>query len=143
MSGIQFNGCARRSKYRVDCRFFTDGGGADFEASCRLTVIVRGEGERASAKLRSRCRREPVLSFRRAEEAMAAEAERIAEKRVRVDNLSRQSRTRVFGQAFWFRSPGDKENCTLDLLAVLVDSGEVEVRTRYFDCTEPGKPVPV
>lgn len=143
VSGIQFKGCSRRSKYRIVCRFSADGSTPNFETNCTLRVIVKGEGSVASARLRSHCRRERLLSFQRARGAMVAEAERIAEKPVQVVNLESLGRTRVFGQAAWPRNTGERENCSLDLVAILLDSGELEVRVRFFECVPTGRPVPV
>ncbi len=142
VSGIDFNGCGRRSKYRVICRFYVDGQSASSESRCRLRVAVRGEGNITSARLRSNCRLEQILSLERARAAMNREAERIAEMPVQVYNLERQSRTSVFSQAYWIRDPGTHENCTLDLMAVMLGSGEIEVRTRSLSCHKPGGPVP-
>jgi hypothetical protein len=62
VSGISFNGCSRRSKYLIVCRFFADGSTPNFETTCNLTVTVQGEGDRTSAKLRSHCRRAQILA---------------------------------------------------------------------------------
>ncbi|HEX2266501.1 MAG TPA: hypothetical protein VHH14_09480 [Solirubrobacterales bacterium] len=137
MKGIAFKGCARRSKYRVDCKFFSDGRTPGLETTCALTVIVRGEGGQASAKLRSFCRRERILTFARARETMEGEAERLAEKPVQVLGLERRSRTAIVGGATWTRTAKAtkaRERCSVDLAAVLLNSGEVEVRPSFFEC---------
>lgn len=134
VSGIRFNGCARRSKYRIVCRFFVDGHSANFETECNLRVVVRGEGSLASAKLRPSCRRERYLSFQRALEGMEPEAERIAEKPTRVVGLTRQSRTTIFGEAIWTRSTTERERCSVELAASLLNSGALEVTSRYLEC---------
>jgi hypothetical protein len=134
VGGIQFNGCSRRSKYRIVCRFFTDGRSANFETFCSLRVIVRGEGSLASAKLRSSCRRERYLSFQRAREGMEPEAERIAEKPATVVGLTRQSRTTIFGEATWTRMTEQRERCSVELVASLLNSGVLEVASRYLEC---------
>jgi len=134
VSGIVFQGCSRRSKYKIACSFYTDGRGANFETRCNLRVVVRGEGSLASAKLRAHCRRERILSFQRAKEAMEPEAERIAEKTVRLIGLARQSRTVIVGEAIWTRTTSVRERCSVELAAVLLNSGAVEVRSRYLEC---------
>lgn len=134
VQGVLFGGCARRSRHRIDCRFFTDGRTPSLETTCVLKVIVRGEGGLASAKLRSFCRREPILTFQRAREAMEPEAERIAEKPAQVIGLERRSRTVIDGQATWTRTRTVRERCAVDLTAVLLNSGEVEVRSQFFEC---------
>lgn len=51
---VAFKGCRRRSRHKVTCRFVVRGG----RASCRLRVIVRGEGDSLSARVAGvRCRR--------------------------------------------------------------------------------------
>ncbi|HET9197705.1 MAG TPA: excalibur calcium-binding domain-containing protein [Solirubrobacterales bacterium] len=82
VSGLAFSGCSRRSKYRIVCEFHADGSSPDLETECELRVTVRGEGDDASARLRSHCRRERILSFDRARAAMQREATRIAERPV-------------------------------------------------------------
>jgi hypothetical protein len=134
VSGIVFNGCSRRSKYKVACGFYVDGLSANFETRCNLRVVVQGEGGLTSAKLRAHCRREPILSFQRAKEVMEPEAERIAEKPVRLIGLSRQSRTSIVGEAVWARTTSVRERCSVELTAVLFSSGFVDVRSRYLEC---------
>ncbi|HEU4904775.1 MAG TPA: excalibur calcium-binding domain-containing protein [Solirubrobacterales bacterium] len=49
---VAFKGCLRRSRHKVTCRFVVRGG----RASCRLRVIVRGEGRDLRARIaRVRC----------------------------------------------------------------------------------------
>lgn len=74
---------------------------------------------------------------------MESKAEGIAEKPVQVVNLESLSRTRVFGQSAWTRTASRRENCSLDLVAILLGSGEIEVRVRFFECVPTGRPVPV
>jgi hypothetical protein len=134
VAGVTFDGCGRRSKYKVVCRFHAEGRTEDLETTCTLRVIVRGEGSFASAKLRSNCRRERILSFERAEAAMEPEARLIAEKPVQLTGLRRQSRTVISGEAGWIRRTSVRERCSVELVAVLLSSGEVEVRSRYLEC---------
>jgi Excalibur calcium-binding domain len=134
VSGVAFNGCSRRSKYKVVCSFYADGSMSSFETRCNLRVIVRGEGSIASAKLRPSCRRERILTFPRAEAAMEAEGKVIAEKPVQLSGLTRQSRTSIFGEATWLRTTTERERCSVELVAVLLNPGEVEVRSRYLEC---------
>jgi hypothetical protein len=134
VGGIVFNGCSRRSKYKVACSFYADGHNANFETRCNLRVVVRGEGSLTSATLRARCRHEPILSFPRAKEVMEPEAERIAEKPVRLLGLARLSRTSIVGEAVWTRTNSVRERCSVELTAVLYSSGFVEVRSRYLEC---------
>lgn len=134
VQGVVLNRCARRSRYRVDCSFGTDGHTPNLETTCSLSVIVRDEGSLASAKLHPSCFRERVLSFERAREAMEPEAEQIAQKPVQVLGLERHSRITIFGQATWTRTTLERERCSVDLVASLLNSGVVEVQSRYFEC---------
>jgi hypothetical protein len=134
VSGLQFNGCSRRSKYKIVCRFFADGTSANFETACNLRVVVTGEGSLTSVKLRASCRRERYLSFQRAREGMEPEAERIAEKPAKVIGLQRHSRTTIFGEAIWTRRTTERERCSAELVASLLNSGALEVTSRYLEC---------
>lgn len=134
VNGIVFAGCSRRSKYKVACSFYVDGLSANSETRCNLRVVAEGEGGLTSAKLRARCRREPILSFQRAREVMEPEAEQIAEKPVRLLGLTRQSRTSIVGEAVWTRTTSVRERCSVELTAVLFSTGFVEVRSRYREC---------
>jgi len=139
--GVAFEGCSRRSKYRIGCQFSVDGKTASSETNCSLRVKVRGEGNLASGKLRAHCHHDRVLSLPRARAALQREASRIAERPVEPYNIERLSTISVYGQAYWVRDPATRENCTLGMSAVLLGSGEIEVRTRSLDCTKPGGPV--
>lgn len=134
VAGVAFNGCSRQSKYRIDCRFQTDGRTSDLETRCTLRVIVRGEGIFASAKLRPYCQRDRILSFERAEAEMEAEADYIAEKPAHLFGLRRQSRTVIVGEATWTQKKTVRERCSVELAAVLLNSDVVEVRSRYLEC---------
>jgi hypothetical protein len=134
VGGVVLNRCSRRSKYRIDCRFSTDGRSSTHETTCNLTAIVRGEGYVASARLRPFCRREAILPFPRAREAMEVEAERIAEKPAQVVGIERRSQTAILGEATWTRTTTGQERCSVELVAILLNSGVVEVRSRFFEC---------
>jgi hypothetical protein len=52
---VAFNGCNRRSRHRIDCRFRLRG---PQHTSCRLRVVVRGKGGNPHARIAHvRCRR--------------------------------------------------------------------------------------
>ena len=65
---------------------------------------------------------------------MEPEAERLAEKPAQVIGLERLSRTAIVGQATWTRTTTARERCGVELIAALLNSGEVEVQSRYFEC---------
>ena len=65
---------------------------------------------------------------------MDVEATWLAEKPTRVVALLRQSRTAISGQATWTRTTTRRERCSVELVAVLLSSGQVEVRSRRFEC---------
>jgi hypothetical protein len=132
-------GCRRRSRHRVVCRFLARGRTARLRTTCRVRVVVRGEGTRASARIaRARCRSRPVavLSFSRAREAMQKAAEDLAGKRVPVFALSRVSNLVVTGLAEWTQvSPaGAAELCSVELRARQLSSGSLRATTRNLAC---------
>jgi hypothetical protein len=65
---------------------------------------------------------------------MEPEARRIAEKPVRLTGLRRESQTVIAGEADWTRKTTVRERCSVELVAVLLNSGEVEVRSRFLEC---------
>lgn len=127
--------CGRRSAYRVDCSFRGGARGPDRVVSCHGRVVVRGEGTVvSSARLHVRCRSEPVLSLARAQQAIVAEARSIAGKPVVVEGLERRSPVRFAALATWMRATGEREECTVELLAYMYRDGEISVTHRPVSC---------
>jgi hypothetical protein len=61
ISRIGFQGCRRRSRHKVRCGFTGLGETRTSREKCAMTVIVKGKGSHAQAKLRATCRSERVL----------------------------------------------------------------------------------
>jgi hypothetical protein len=136
---ISFEGCSRRSAYRVDCRFFGHAETLTSETSCGIRYVVRGEGHEASAKLRgARChsRQTLYLSYRRARNAMQEAADEIASKAARLTLIERLSRTSVSAYAEWSQvtATGTKQQCSLELRATALPSGRVGVNAFGREC---------
>jgi len=137
---VSFDGCGRRSRHRVDCRFHGSGRTATQIVTCRLRIVARGEGRAASARIRSaRCRSRSilVLSPARAKAAMKAEAERIAGKAVGVFAVGRLSPTKYTALAEWTRPlPGGAESefCSIELSVELLPSRSLQVQATEPDC---------
>lgn len=140
IDSIAFQSCARRSRHRIDCRFYGSGRTATHIFICRLRVVVRGEGRSASAKIRSaRCRSETLrtLTFERAKAAMLAKAREIAGKHASLIAVERLGPLSYATVAEWNRtSPldGEEEVCSIGLVATLLPSGSVQVSTNNQTC---------
>jgi len=59
---VSFQGCRRRSRYKLRCSFRGLGETPTTREKCAITVIVKGEGSHAHAKLRATCRSERLPS---------------------------------------------------------------------------------
>ncbi|HVY78513.1 MAG TPA: excalibur calcium-binding domain-containing protein [Solirubrobacterales bacterium] len=132
---LRLDRCGRRSKYRVDCSFRGGTRDPDRVVTCRGRVVVRGEGDVvSSARLHVRCRSEPVLSARRAREAIIAAAGQIAGRPVTVEGLERRGRVRFAALAAWAQTGRGREECTVELHAYMYPDGEVSVTHRAVSC---------
>lgn len=135
-----FQGCSRRSDYRIACRFIARGRSDTQATTCHLRVVVRGKGSAASATApRARCetRQILVLSYARAKSAMQTEANQIAGKRVLLGVLIRVDATAFNGVAEWSQPPQTglpKQQCSVALTAELLSSLEVEVSAEAPVC---------
>jgi hypothetical protein len=133
--------CARRSRHRVLCRFVARGRTRTQRMTCRLRIVVRGEGVDASARIGGvRCQTHSltVLSRSDARRAMKAAAREVAGAEVAVYALSRLGPRSFSGQAEWTRiSPaGTVELCSLELIAEQPPARPVRVDTQGLDCRE-------
>jgi Excalibur calcium-binding domain len=135
---LAFGGCGRRARGKVACRFTARGSSARLRTTCRLRVVVRGEGSSASARLagaRCRSRRVAYLSYGRARAALVANAKQIAGKAV-VVAVERLSRASFSGEAEWAQTAanGMAQQCHLELLVTLRRSGALRVEVRAREC---------
>lgn len=132
--------CGRRSRHRVDCRFVARGRTRTRRTTCRLRIVVRGEGGNASARFGSvRCRSRIVLvlTYERARRAIQAEANRLAGKRATLLAVTRLDQQAFEALAEWTRvSPatGSRRACSAELLAELARPSPLRVRHRNLAC---------
>jgi Excalibur calcium-binding domain len=137
---VAFQGCNRRSDYRITCRFIGRGRSDTQATTCHLLVVVRGEGNEASAKApRTRCETRQILflSYARARSAMQTEANQIAGKRTRFGVFIRVNATAFEAVAEWSQpaqADSPKQQCSVGLTAELLPSQEVEVNSETTIC---------
>jgi hypothetical protein len=58
ISKISFQGCGRRSPYKLRCKFRGRGETRTSREKCAMTVTVKGEGTHAKAKIKTYCKSE-------------------------------------------------------------------------------------
>jgi hypothetical protein len=141
VDGLRSEGCRRKSRYRIDCRFRAAGSSGGRLTTCLGRVVVKGQGSVvSSARIHSRCRSELILSPARARAAIRLQADSIAAKPVGLEGLERRSRVRFAALAFWTRSePGrTSEECTVEMLAYMYPDGEISVTHRPVSCAAYG-----
>lgn len=140
VQSVSLQGCSRRSRHRVDCRFRATGRTPSSRTTCSLRIAVRGKGsatKASTARPRCRTRQLVVLSFGRALRAMEARAERIAKTSVLVYDPVRRSPRTVSATAEWTRDlpQGLTQTCTLELTATQARSGLL-VRVGERECSD-------
>lgn len=84
ISRVSFQGCRRRSRYKLRCEFRGLGETSSSRERCAMTVIVKGEGSHAKAKLKAYCKSERVLylTFRRAIPELRVAGEEVSHRGV-------------------------------------------------------------
>lgn len=130
VEAVGFGGCGRRSRTKVVCRFVARGRSAGLRTTCRLRVVVRGEGSAARARLAGhscRSRRLIYLTYGRARQAMQRAADAAAGRRAGLSEIERIDRRRFAAVGEWRRPllDGVSEICTVQLRAVALSSGKV------------------
>jgi hypothetical protein len=138
VSQLAFNGCSRRSREKVVCRFTARGKTGGTSTVCALRVPVTGEGSDASARApKARCRSERALflSYGRARRAMAPEANRVSGGRAGLGVIERLSPTRFSGYVEWTRVRAKtSESCSAEVWATLLPDRSVEAGSRGIEC---------
>jgi hypothetical protein len=138
VSSLSFLGCGRHSGHRVDCNFQASGTTPTTETTCGIRVVVRGEGQSASAKLRARChtRQTLYLSFRRARNALQGAADEAAGTEAKLRSLGRLSRLSFAATGEWRQTTatGAKQVCSIELRATALPSGGVGVNSYGREC---------
>ena len=135
---VSFQGCRRRSRYKLRCGFRGLGETSTSREKCGITVIVKGEESHANAKLRATCRSERLLylTFRRAIPELRAAGEEVSHRAVvfvvtaRVNDLEIEATL----EWEWPKKTGGEE-CDARFIARLNRSDEVIVTHEAPSCT--------
>lgn len=134
-----FQGCRRKGRQHVNCRFLAHGETAGRSVTCRFKVSVEGTNESHSSEVkRIACRSELrlVLRYARAKAAIKAAVTEVAGKPVSVD-IDRAGQTKFWGWAEWTRRegpPNTRELCYLEATVELLPAGNLLTETRNLDC---------
>ena len=122
ISRVSFQGCRRTSRYKIRCSFYGSGRSQTMSTACNITVIVKGEGSRASTKLRPSCRSQRLLylTFQRALPAIREAGEELASRGVTLVDSERISAVWIEGTAEWMQpAKGGREVCEARFFARL------------------------
>jgi hypothetical protein len=128
ISHLSFQGCERRSRYKLRCGFYGRGKTKTASSTCNITVIVTGEGSHAHARLRASCKSERLLflTFRRAIPAIRTAGEEVAQRGVAIVVAERLSDVEIEATVEWERTvKGAAEECEARFVARLNGSDEV------------------
>ena len=141
ISLIRFQGCGRLSRQKVRCRFTGLGRTKTTSSTCRIVVVVTGEGSDASAKLRASCRSERLLylTFAEAIPAIREAGEEVAGRGVVIVVAERLSNVEIEATVEWEQIKKKvAEECELRFIArlnsleqVLVNHGALVCRPRF------------
>jgi hypothetical protein len=138
ISRVSFQGCRRRSRYKLRCGFRGLGETATTRERCGITVIVKGEGSHASAKLRATCRSERVLylTFRRAIPEIRAAGEAVSHRGVVFVSTQRISDIEIGAVLEWeLPSRQGPEECQTRFAVRLNGSDELVIHHGPPYCT--------
>lgn len=145
ISRVSFQGCRRRSRYKLRCAFRGHGETRTTRATCAITVIVRGEGSHADASLRAICRSERLLrlTFRRAIPEIRAAGEEVSHRGVAIVVAHRLNDLEIEATVEWqqVKKTGGEE-CEARFVARLDSSDEVVVTHEAPSCSPDFAPPP-
>lgn len=139
LDDASFQGCRRKGRQRVNCRFLARGETATHRIRCGFKVSVEGTNESHSTlvqRLGCRSKSRLVLGYARAKGAIRAAIADVAGKPVAVE-VDRAGRSKFWGWAEWTRRegpPNTRESCYLEATAELTPSGVLRTETRNLDC---------
>jgi hypothetical protein len=139
LNSAAFKGCHREALQRIDCIFLGRGKTSEQRTTCKFRVSVEGLDQNPTAHVGHLiCRTEQlaVLSYSEARLAMQESATGVAGRSVRLE-LERRNRLAFAGWAEWQQTssnPATRESCELELVAELLGSGALRVRTRNLHC---------
>jgi hypothetical protein len=137
---VSFQGCHRRSRYKLRCEFRGLGETGTSREKCAMTVVVKGEGGHAKAKLKAYCKSERVLflTFDRAIPALRAAGEELARRGVFLAETQRISDVEIGAVLEWeLATKKGGEECAARFAARLNGLDEVVVHHGPPVCT-PG-----
>ena len=145
ISRIGFDGCRRRSRYKLRCEFDGLGETQTVRGKCAITVIVKGEGSQAHAKLRATCRSERVLflTFRRAIPELRMAGEGVSHRGVAIVVAERLNDLEIEATLEWERpTKKGSEECDARFIARLNSADEVIVTHEAPSCAPDFVPPP-
>jgi|GEM_PF-830630 len=143
---VSFQGCRRWSRYKLRCAFRGYGETPTARETCAITVIVKGEGSHAHAKLRATCKSERLLylTFRRAIPEIRAAGEEVSHRGVAIVIAERLNDLEIEAMLEWPRlKQGGDEECDARFIARLNSSDEVIVRHEAPSCSPDFLPPPI
>jgi hypothetical protein len=138
ISRVSFQGCRRRSRYKLRCGFRGLGETQTVRGICAITVIVTGEGGSAHAKMRATCRSERLLylTFHRAIPEIRAAGEGVSHRGVVIAVAERLNDVEIEATLEWERpTKAGGEECDARFLARLNSADEVLVANEVPSCT--------
>lgn len=138
ISRVSFQGCHRRSRYKLRCEFRGLGETGSSRERCAMTVIVKGEGSHARAKLKAYCRSERVLylTFRRAIPELREAGEEVSHRSVAFFETERISDVEIGAVLEWaIPTKKGSEECAARFAARLNGRDEVVVHHGPSHCT--------
>jgi hypothetical protein len=138
ISRVGFQGCSRRSRYKLRCGFRGRGESQTVRGTCAISVIVTGEGSHADAKLRATCRSERVLylTFRRAIPEIRAAGEEVSRRGVSIVVVERLSDLEIEATLEWERrAKAGGEKCGARFVARLNRADEAIVSHEAPTCS--------
>jgi Excalibur calcium-binding domain len=140
VSILSFQGCSRRSRYKVRCSFRGRGRTKARTSSCGITVVVTGEGSATHARLRARCTSERILylTFSRANPAIRRAAEEVARRGVSPIASERVSAIEIKADVGWTVAAHGGEECDANFWARLNGLNEVVVTHEAVTCEPTG-----
>lgn len=146
ISRVSFQGCRRRSRYKVRCGFRGLGETATTREKCAITVTVKGEGSNAHAKLRATCKSERLLylTFRRAIPELRQAGEEVSHRAVAIVVAERLNDLEIEATLEWERpKKTGGEECVARFLARLKSADEVIVTHEAPGCSPDFVPPPI
>lgn len=137
ISLIRFQGCGRRSRQKLRCNFTGIGKTPTTSSTCRIAVVVTGEGSQAHAKLRASCRSERLLylNFAEAIPAIREGGEEVARRGVAFVVAERLSDVEIEATVKWMQTTRKvAEECELRFIARLNRLEQVLVKHGALVC---------